>query len=77
MQDTRHSAGLERFRGATLEVFPRCGHDPHVYPHLQAPERVAQRLLAFLDDRRRPGFPSEQTASHLEVTSASAGAHSI
>lgn len=66
-------AGLALFRGATLEVFPRCGH----YPHLQDPERVAQRLLAFLDDGRGQRLPPPHAASSVEVSNASAGIHSI
>ena len=42
---------LDLFRGATLEVFPGCGH----YPHLEEPARLAAAVLAFLGDaRRRP-----------------------
>lgn len=42
-------AALGMLEGATLDVFPRCGH----YPHLQHPERVAAEVLAFLGDQRR------------------------
>jgi pimeloyl-ACP methyl ester carboxylesterase len=40
---------LEWLRGATLEVFPGCGH----FPHLEEPERLAEGVLAFLKDRPR------------------------
>lgn len=42
---------LTLFRGATLDVYPRCGH----YPHLQEAARFAAELLSFLaDDQRAP-----------------------
>lgn len=40
---------LQLFQGATLKVFPGCGH----YPHLQEPRKVATALLAFLGNRHR------------------------
>jgi pimeloyl-ACP methyl ester carboxylesterase len=40
---------LGLFPGATLEVFPGCGH----YPHLQQPEKVAAKVLEFLGDPQR------------------------
>ncbi len=40
---------LGMFPGATLKVFPGCGH----FPHLQEPEGVAAEVLAFLGDKHR------------------------
>ena len=41
---------VERYRGATLTVYPGCGH----YAHLQEPALLARDLLEFLGDPARP-----------------------
>jgi pimeloyl-ACP methyl ester carboxylesterase len=47
----RHGlAARSRLEGATLSVYPRSGH----YPHLDSPVRFARELTEFLDDPFRP-----------------------
>jgi pimeloyl-ACP methyl ester carboxylesterase len=41
---------LALLRGATLDVYPGCGH----YPHLEQPEQLVAGILAFLGDPQRP-----------------------
>lgn len=40
---------VQRFQGATLSIYPDCGH----FPHLQAPRRLATELQEFLADAGR------------------------
>ncbi len=40
-----------RIEGATLSIYPGCGH----YPHLDSPARFARELTEFLRDPFRPG----------------------
>jgi pimeloyl-ACP methyl ester carboxylesterase len=48
----RHGYGARRrIEGATLSVYPGCGH----YPHLDSPARFARELTEFLRDPLRPG----------------------
>lgn len=50
------------FRGATLTLFPGCGH----YPQLEEPANVAAKLLAFLGSRRRPiPIPAPELACRM------------
>ena len=47
----RHGlAARRRIEGATLSIYPRCGH----YPHLDSPVRFASELSDFLNDPCRP-----------------------
>jgi pimeloyl-ACP methyl ester carboxylesterase len=50
----RHAiAAAARCPGLGLTIYERCGH----YPHLDAAERFAADLLAFLADDQRPAIP--------------------
>ena len=47
----RHGlAARSRIEGATLSIYPRCGH----YPHLDSSVRFARELTEFLCDPFRP-----------------------